>query len=227
MLDDDGVTLRWAYASGDDAVRTREPRASTRSSGSARGSPAGRSPRARPSGPTTTSSTRRFEHVARSDALVEATGFRSVLAAPLRGESGSLGAISVSSVLPDHYDDNQADLLQALADQAAIAIQNARLIEELDRSSTELARRAEAEQSLREIAAQITATRDPGSLLQQVVDAAKRLVGADGSVLDLIDPSEHVLRWTYDSGIGGAFTPEESARPDDPDRRRGDRRRGR
>ena len=115
----------------------------------------------------------------------------------------------MSSIEVDQYDDNQAELLQGLADQAAIAIQNARLIEELDRSSTELARRAEAEQSLREIAAQITAIRDPRSLLQQVVDAAKRLVDADGSVLDLVDARGNQIRWAFDAGVAHLFTPDE------------------
>jgi GAF domain-containing protein len=208
MLDDDGTTLRWAYASGEDAVRTREE-------GYDREFKLGEGIAGRTVATGEAFRTgdyladRRFEHVGRSDTLVRATGFRSVLAAPLRGESGSLGAISVSSTEPDHYDAAQADLLQGLADQAAIAIQNARLIEELDRSSTELARRADAEQSLREIAAQITATRDPGSLLQQVVDAAKRLVSADGSVLDLVEPSGDVLRWSFDAGVAHLFTADE------------------
>lgn len=210
MLDDDGVTMRWAYASGEDAVRTRDEGfdATFRVGEGIAG-------RTVASGEAfmTADYLRdpRFEHVARSDALVRSTGFRSVLAAPLRGESGSLGAISVSSTEPDHYDENQAELLQGLADQAAIAIQNARLIEELDRSSTELARRADAEQSLREIAAQITAIRDPGNLLQQVVDAARRLVDADGSVLDLVDPDGELLRWAFDAGVAAFFTPDEIA----------------
>ena len=127
-----------------------------------------------------------------SDKLVEITGFRSVLSAPLRGEAGPLGALTVSSHRVDAYDDAQAGLLQALADQAAIAIQNARLIAELNRSRGELARRADAQQSLREIGARITAIREPGPLLQQVVDAAKRLVGGDGAILDLVDRERNV-----------------------------------
>ncbi len=210
MLGDDGM-LRWTYASGDDAVQNRED-----------GYDAEFAVGEGIAGLTVATGTafrtgdyltdQRFTHVGRSDALVRETGFRSVLSAPLRGEGGSLGAITVSSRAPDHYDDTEAELLQALADQAAIAIQNARLIARLDRSSTELARRADAEQSLREIAAQITAIRDPGSLLQQVVDAAKRLVDADGSVLDLVDPAGDVLRWAYDSGVADGFTPDEIAR---------------
>ncbi|HEV7811262.1 MAG TPA: GAF domain-containing protein, partial [Candidatus Limnocylindrales bacterium] len=210
MLDDDGVTMRWAYASGEDAIRTRHEGFDA-TFGIGEGI-AGRTV-ATGEAFVTADYLRdpRFEHVPRSDALVRATGFRSVLAAPLRGESGALGAISVSSPEPDHFQANQAELLQGLADQAAIAIQNARLIEELDRSSTELARRADAEQSLREIAARITAIRDPGSLLQQVVDAARRLVDADGSVLDLVDPDGEQLRWAFDAGVAEFFTPDEIA----------------
>ncbi len=152
----------------------------------------------------------RFEHNELADQLVEVTGFNSVLSAPLRGEAGSLGALTVSSRRVGAYDDAQAGLLQALADQAAIAIQNARLIAELNRSRGELARRADAQQSLREIAARITAIREPGPLLQQVVDAAKRLVGGDGSILDLVDERDQgLLRWTYDSGVRAGFTDEE------------------
>ena len=49
----------------------------------------------------------------------------------------------------------------SLAEQAAIAITNARLIEELRRSQTALARRAETERSLRDITARIAALHDP------------------------------------------------------------------
>src|SRR3954452_18457836 len=128
----------------------------------------------------------RFRHVARSDALVAETGYRSVLSAPLRGETGPLGAISVSSSEVDHYDENEAELLQGLADQAAIAIQNARLIAELNRSRREVGRRGAAEQSLREIAARITAIRETDELLQNVADEAARLLDSEGAIIDLL-----------------------------------------
>jgi PAS domain S-box-containing protein len=200
MLDDDGRTLRWAYASGEDALRTRH--AGYDGEFHIGEGIAGRTV-------ATGEAFRtgdylvdpRFEHVPTSDALVRETGFRSVLAAPLRGESGSLGAISVSSVLPDHYNESQADLLQALADQAAIAIQNARLIEELNRSRRDIGRRAEAEQSLREIAARITAIRDTPELLQHVADEAVRLLGSDGAIIDLLDPISGTIAMGYVAGI--------------------------
>jgi PAS domain S-box-containing protein len=57
--------------------------------------------------------------------------------------------------------------------------------DELLRSRDELARRVEADRTLREIAAQITALRDPEALLQDVVEHARRLTGSDGAHLTL------------------------------------------
>ncbi|HYX12563.1 MAG TPA: GAF domain-containing protein, partial [Candidatus Acidoferrum sp.] len=200
MLDDDGTTLRWAYASGDDAIRTRETgfdatfqvgegvAGLTVASGRAFRTP-------------DYLADDRFTHVPRSDALVHETGFRSVLSAPLRGETGPLGAISVSSELPDHYDESEAEILQGLADQAAIAIQNARLIAELNRSRREIGRRAGAEQSLREIAARITAIRDTDELLQHVADEAARLLDSEGAIIDLLDPISGSIAVGYVAGV--------------------------
>ena len=157
----------------------------------------------------------RFPHIAESDDLVVRTGYRSVLAAPMRGEHGSLGAISVSSHRVGAYDDARAELLQALADQAAITIQNARLITELNRSRTELRRRAEEEQSLREIAARISATKGARDVLQRTVDEAARLLAADEARIDLIDAESGLLKWAYHSA---ATTPNGTWEwPDNPD----------
>ncbi len=204
-----GDTLSWAYAAGEDAV-------SPHSTGLDRSFKVGEGIAGRVVADGEAFRTgdyladERFQHNELSDKLVKLTGFNSVVSAPLRGETGPLGALTVSSRRTQAYDDAMAGLLQALADQAAIAIQNARLIAELNRSRGELARRADAQQSLREIAARITAIREPGPLLQQVVDAAKRLVGGDGSILDLVDERDKgLLRWTYDSGIRAGFTDEE------------------
>ena len=97
-------------------------------------------------------------------------------------------------------------LVRALADHAAGAMANARLIEALDASSRALAERAEVERSLREITARISAARDLPAILQLGVDEAARLMGGNGARIDLIDPRSGVLRWAYASG---------SVRPDD------------
>ena len=78
-------------------------------------------------------------------------------------------------------------MLGALADQGAVTIMNARLIEELERSREEVARRADSERTLREINARVSAILDPGEVLQRIVDEAARLLESDGARIDLYD----------------------------------------
>ena len=108
--------------------------------------------------------------------------------------------IEVYAVRPDAFDDVDAALLRALASQAAIAITNARLIDELARSQAELARAAEAERTLREIAARVSAILDPAEVLEQIVDETARLLESDGARIDLYDPEIDALRWAYSGG---------------------------
>ena len=74
-------------------------------------------------------------------------------------------------------------LLAALADLATIAIHNAELIRELGRSREETSRRAETERTLREIAARVTAIRDPDAILGLIVDETRRVLASDGAHL--------------------------------------------
>jgi PAS domain S-box-containing protein len=151
----------------------------------------------------------RFGHGHGSDTYIAATGIHSVMAVPLNGDAGPFGTLTVYTAARDAWGEEDASLLAAVATEASIAMTNARLIDELATSREALARRAEAEQALREIAARITAIREPSELLQHVVDEANRLVRADGTILDLLDPATNRLIWAYDSGLRTVFTPAE------------------
>ena len=61
-------------------------------------------------------------------------GFRTLLCLPLRGKEGLLGTICLHTERPAGFDPDQVDLLAVFADQAALAIENARLYEEVRRS---------------------------------------------------------------------------------------------
>ena len=124
-----------------------------------------------------------------------------MIAVPLEGDGAPLGTLSVVSRQPAAYDDADAEVLTAFATQASVAIRNARLMEELARQRAVIERRAEAEQALREIATRITAIRQPGDLLQRIVEEARRLLRADGAVIDEFDPHEGVLVSAYDAGL--------------------------
>ena len=124
-----------------------------------------------------------FEHVAASDDLAAQTGIGDLIVAPIIGDDGPLGAIEVYRHERNAFDAIDEAVLGGLADQAAIAITNARLIEELERSRLAIERRADTERSLRDITASIAALREPDVILARVVEEAKRLLGTDGAHL--------------------------------------------
>jgi PAS domain S-box-containing protein len=150
----------------------------------------------------------RFQHTPERDAFVRESDVHSVIAAPLIHRSVVVGAITVYGNRVDAFGEQDAGLLAALADQAAIAIANARLIEELEGSRTEIARRADSERTLREIAARVSAILEPAEVLQRIVDEATRLLESDGARIDLYDPELDALRWSYAAGDAMSVAPE-------------------
>ena len=85
---------------------------------------------------------------------------------------------------------------------AASAIHNAELIAELRDSRGRLGRRIEIEQTLRELAAALTALGDPTEVLQRTVESAVSLLVADGSRIDLLEEREGRLYWGFDATAG-------------------------
>ena len=150
----------------------------------------------------------RFEHTPARDAFVREADIRSVIAAPLIHRETLVGAITVYGDRPDAFGEEQAGLLAALADQAAVAIANANLIEELERSRSEIARRGDAERTLREIAARVSAILDPAEVLQRITDEAARLLDSDGARIDQYDPEIDALRWSYAAGDAMSDMPD-------------------
>ncbi len=201
LLDDSG-RLRFAYESGMTDSRVQRWRSSLESVGS---DSAGLIASAMASGQTRSTADygadRSFRHSRTGDRVVAESGIRSLIAAPLQVDDRCLGALAIYSPRPSAFGDRDVVLARALADHAATALANAELVDRLRRSQDELARRAAAQASLAAIAAELTALRDPGAILQQAVDEAARLLKADGALLDLLDPSTNTIRWAYDAGF--------------------------
>ncbi|MGH2401352.1 MAG: GAF domain-containing protein [Candidatus Limnocylindria bacterium] len=149
---------------------------------------------------------RRFQHSPVADRIVTTANMRSMAAAPLIAEDEVLGALGAYSSRIDDFDEAEIALLRALADHAATAIANQRLIERLARSQDELARRVDAQRTLGEISARIAVIRQPQEILQSVVDAARRLIGSDGAHLTLMLPDGRFLRPTVVVGGNAAWT---------------------
>src|SRR5439155_21121880 len=90
-------------------------------------------------------------------ANIERIGNRSVLAVPLRVGERVIGALGVGDRVGRQFDDDEIRLAEAFADQAALALENARLYTEATR------RRLEAEE-LAGLARTLTESLDPGDV---------------------------------------------------------------
>src|SRR5205085_10698351 len=108
----------------------------------------------------------RFIHGHGPDGYAGRVEIRSAIAAPLVGEAGPIGALTVWSHRGDAFDADHEALVEAIAGQAAVALGRARLTEELGRSRSALERRVETERTLRELAQRIVEIRDPSLVLQ-------------------------------------------------------------
>ncbi len=105
---------------------------------------------------------------------------RSAISAPLIYEGQVVGAISTQSYRPGAYRDEDLELLQGIADLAAVAINNAWHVTELD------SRRREAER-IEEIGRAITRSLDAKEVLSTVIDAVLELLQADASSVWLLE----------------------------------------
>jgi PAS domain S-box-containing protein len=136
----------------------------------------------------------RFPRLPSQSAYVEAQGIRSAAAAPIARAGRVLGAVTVLSRRADAFGELAGLALAELSSEAAISILNAGLIEELAASREAVARNADREHALREIAADLTAIERPDDLLQRVVDEARRLLAGKHAQLDLVDPANGRLK---------------------------------
>ncbi|MBN1658096.1 MAG: GAF domain-containing protein [Anaerolineae bacterium] len=136
---------------------------------------------------------------------------RSYAATPIIMRDRAIGFLSVDSSVPNFFQDHHLEVLRTFAGHASVAIENARLYEQIRHDAVELeARIASATQELAqlyqkseqhavelgilyEIGKEITATLALDAMLQTIVDNAVRLVGADKSLLALIDVAKERL----------------------------------
>jgi GAF domain-containing protein len=116
---------------------------------------------------------------------------RTQLAVPMLRGTEFLGIIMVYRHQVRPFTEGQIALLETFADQAAIAIENARLLTELQSRTAELTRSVQELQALGEVSQALSSTLDLDAVLNTIVSRANQLAGADGgSVYEYDAPSE-------------------------------------
>ncbi len=129
------------------------------------------------------------------------TGYRTrnLLCVPIRNRKQEvIGITQVLNKRVGTFDTGDLQLLEALSNQAASALENARIFEKVDRAQRE-------EALLLEVVSSIASEIVLQPLLQKIMDAATQLLDAERGSLFLYDPAGREL---YSRVAGGASTGE-------------------
>ncbi|MGL3107066.1 GAF domain-containing protein [Bradyrhizobium sp. BR 1432] len=127
-----------------------------------------------------------------------AGGWRAVLAVPLLHEGKSVGAITVGKAEPTAFSEQQIRLLQTFADQAMIAIENARLFDEVQARTRDLEMSLQQQTATADVLKVISrSTFDLQPVLDTLVSSACRLCKADIGTVRYQDGSTYRLAADY------------------------------
>ncbi|MHB8842343.1 MAG: GAF domain-containing protein, partial [Candidatus Aquicultor sp.] len=129
-------------------------------------------------------------------------GIDSEIALPLVSGGGSLGVIGLYTPLTrqDRITEKEMGLLMALANQAAVAIENARLYEETRESERKLKASNDDLRILNKVALDISSGLDLQELLGKTVTNAVDLVAADIGAIGLYNEENGRLEYHYNAG---------------------------
>src|SRR6478672_7657443 len=121
------------------------------------------------------------------------SGLRSFLSVPLRQQGELIGTLSGRRTEVRPFTPAQIKLLETFADQAVIAIENVRLLQELQQRTGELVQSVGELKALGEVGQAVSSTLDLETVLTRIVSHAVQLSGTDCGVIYEYDESAQEL----------------------------------
>lgn len=131
----------------------------------------------------------------RPDDSASQTGAKSAVSAPILARERLIGVMTLVHPRPGNFTRDHLALVQAIADQAGIAILNARLYAESQRQARVMTAVAES-------AIAITASLNLDEVLQRILDQISQALQVDEVSLALIDPSGQNLEYRASTNKG-------------------------
>ncbi len=115
-------------------------------------------------------------------------GYRTFLAAPMMREGQPIGVLVLARARVELFSDRQVELISTFADQAVIAIENARLFDEVQKRTDDLAESLQQQTATADVLKVISrSTFDLRTVLDTLTESAARLCTADKGVIFLRD----------------------------------------
>jgi len=119
---------------------------------------------------------------------------RTMLGVPLLRDGKPIGSLSLARLVVQPFTERQIELIKTFADQAVIAMENARLFDEVQTRTRELARSVEELQALSDVGRAVASTLDVQKVLATIVARAVDLSGADAGAIYKYRKSSRTFR---------------------------------
>lgn len=131
--------------------------------------------------------------ISRPDASSDLISPKSAVCSPILARDNLVGVITLVHPTPGFFGEEHLELVQAIADQAGVAIVNARLYAESQRQARMMA-------ALAESSAVITATLKLDDVLQRILEQISRALRVEAVSLALIEPQTQALVFRASTG---------------------------
>jgi GAF domain-containing protein len=140
-------------------------------------------------------------------ALAEQEGYRAFIDIPMRSRGRSLGLLSAYYADTHEFAMEEIEMFASFADQAAVALETARLMREQKRRITELG-------SLEEVGRAISGTLDLDELLERIYEQTSRLMDTTNFFITLYyeESQEWEMRVYFEDGERQAPLPRQKVR---------------
>ncbi len=122
--------------------------------------------------------------------LEGAAGMRSFVAVPLKSGDEVLGVMTLADSQRHQFTTQDVHLLTAICGQVGVAIENARLHQDVERQ-------LRIEQRLNKIAERLASDLELDRILPRALEIAEELIGADGAIIALFDEESNLVGYPY------------------------------
>jgi signal transduction histidine kinase len=133
-------------------------------------------------------------------------GIHSMLGVPLMREGAVIGAIGLGRRRIEPFSDREVQLVTTFADQAVIAIENARLFGELRQRTDDLAQSVDELKALGEVTQAVNSTLDLQTVLSTIVAKAVEISATDAGAIYEFDAARDTFVLRATCGMDAAMT---------------------